>query len=258
MLGALAVTAAILHEISDRRLRARLLMTIPDSIADDSNLNAYAMPRGLKAFTRYCAACHSSGQSDTVRGIPDLRDHDWLYGTGRVEEIEKVIRYGIRSGNSKGWNLASMPAFATPNPYRSYETASLTPQEIDDVTEYLYSYQHPDADAAGAARGKLVYENQSRGLCWDCHGGRAQGDPSIGAPNLTDRIWLYGDGSRRSIRTSIAYGRGGSCPAWIGVLEPVVITALAVYTHSLSTPDPNKVSVALAPDFTKPDIADRP
>jgi cytochrome c oxidase cbb3-type subunit 3 len=235
MLAAAALGTAIVHAISVRALRARLVMTTPDTATEDPALNAYAIPRGRKAFTRYCASCHgSSGQPDTVRGIPDLRDHDWLYGTGRVEEIEKVILYGIRSGNSKGWNLASMPAFATPNPYKGYKTASLAPEEINDLTEYLYSFQHPDADAATAARGKLAYENQSRGLCWDCHGGRAQGDPSIGAPNLSDGIWLYGDGSRPSIHASIALGHGGSCPAWIGVLDPVTITSLAVYTHSLS------------------------
>ena len=131
-----------------------------------------------------------------------------------------------------------MPAFATPNPYTRYSTPALTPQDIDDVTEYLYSLQNSSADPIAVARGRKVFYSQSRGLCWDCHGDHAQGDRAIGAPNLTDRIWLYGDGSRRSIRASIAGGRGGSCPAWIGKLSPVTITALAVYTQSLSRPNP--------------------
>lgn len=233
----LALAAALAWWWDIRNQSARLLMAEPDAIPGSPPLNQFAMSRGRPAFARYCAPCHgSAGQGDPLRGVPDLRDRDWLYGSGRVEEIERVVLYGIRSGNTKGWDLASMPAFATPNPYRRYQTPALSPQEIDDVTEYVYSLAHADADRGAAARGKLVFDNQSRGLCWDCHGGHGQGDPGIGAPNLSDSIWLYGDGSRRSIYASIAYGHGGICPAWIGRLSPVTIAALAVFTHSLSAP----------------------
>ncbi|MGO9993782.1 MAG: c-type cytochrome [Steroidobacteraceae bacterium] len=220
----------------EHTIRSRLLTIVPDKIPLDGELYRQAIARGRPAFARHCASCHSEdGRPDTVRGVPDLRDHDWLYGSGRIDEIERVVLYGIRAGNSKGKNLASMPAFATPNPYRLYRIEPLTPQEIDDVTEYLYSLQHRNnADPARVARGKQVFEGQSRGLCWDCHGGHAEGDASIGAPRLDDPIWLYGQGSRDTIRRSISYGRDGRCPAWIGKLEPATIVALAVYTQSLS------------------------
>ena len=219
------------HVTSDE---ARLLRLLPDEIPANKELNAFAMARGRSAFARRCAGCHgSAGEPDTLHGVPDLRDHDWLYGSGRIGEIERVILYGIRSGNSKGWNLASMPAFGTAHPYSRYAIPSLTPRELADVTEYVYSFQHSDADSVAAVRGKQVFEGQSRGLCWDCHGGLGTGDASIGAPNLRDSIWLFGDGSRRSIHASIAYGRAGICPAWIGKLSPVTIVALAVYTNSL-------------------------
>jgi cytochrome c oxidase cbb3-type subunit 3 len=173
-------------------------------------------------------------------GVPDLRDADWLYGSGRVIEIEKVVLYGIRAGNSKGWDLASMPAFATAKPYDKYKIDPLTPAEIDDVTEFLYSQRHSDADSAAAERGRHVYASLSRGLCWDCHAPDAKGDSAVGAPNLTDAVWLYGDGSRPSIRQSIGYGRKGHCPAWVGKLSFATIRAIALYTYSLSHPPPSR------------------
>lgn len=225
----------VIHSIHVTRDGARLLRLLPDEIPANKALNAFAMARGRAAFARHCAGCHGiAGEPDALHGVPDLRDRDWLYGSGRIGELERVILYGIRSGNSKGWNLASMPAFGTPHPYSRYAIPALTPQELGDVTEYVYSFQHRDADSSAVVRGKQVFEGQSRGLCWDCHGGLGTGDTSIGAPNLRDGIWLFGDGSRRSIYTSIASGRAGSCPAWIGKLSPVTIVAVAVYTHSLS------------------------
>jgi len=227
-----------LHQRSES---ARLLKAWPDAIPSNAQLNAWAMARGRRAFGRYCARCHGdAGEPDPSRGVPDLRDREWLYGSGRVDEIERVVLYGIRSGNSKGWDLASMPAFATANPYARYATPSLSPNELTDVTEYLYSLQHSDADASAAARGIRLFENTSRGLCWDCHGGLGQGDASIGAPNLRDRIWLYGDGSRASIYASIAHGRAGICPAWSGHISPATALAVAVYTHSLSQHPPRQ------------------
>ena len=234
-LAALAIGTTAIYAYSTNALRTRLLMAIPDTIPTDVALNAYAMSRGTVAFAQHCASCHGQrGQGDVVRGVPNLRDHDWLYGSGRVIEIERVVLYGIRSGNSKGWKLASMPAFATSNPYKLYQLSPLTPQEINDVTDYILSFQGRSADAAAIERGTKVYRSPVRGLCWDCHGERAQGNSAIGAPNLTDDIWLYGDGSRASIYNSIAYGHAGSCPAWISRLSPLTIRAVAVYVHNLS------------------------
>lgn len=229
--------ALALHWRAQSALHAALLRAVPDGIPSNARLNAWAMAAGRPAFLRYCASCHGArGEPDTLRGVPDLRDHDWLYGSGRVIEIEKIVMYGIRAGNSKGWDLASMPAFGTPNPYKKYKVEPLTPREIDDVTEFIYSLRHTAFDADAAGRGRSVYLSQSRALCWDCHSEDGQGDSAIGAPNLTDTMWLYGDGPRRSIHDSIAYGRKGRCPAWIGKLPLETIRALAVYTYSLSAP----------------------
>jgi len=163
--------------------------------------------------------------------VPDLTDQDWLYGSGRVGEIERIILYGIRSGDSRAQNLASMPAFATANPYPRYRIEPLTPGEMHDITELIYSFQHPrEVDAAAVARGTALYHG--KGYCFDCHSDHAKGDSAIGAPNLTDQIWLIGDGSKPSIARIIGHGLAGVCPGWHGRLASETIRAIAVYVHS--------------------------
>jgi cytochrome c oxidase cbb3-type subunit III len=215
-----------------RAQRARFLMASADTIPADPALLSYAMARGASAYAEHCASCHGDRmQGDPVRAVPNLVDDDWLYGTGRVTEIEHVILYGIRSGNSRGWDLAHMPAFATPHPYNLYAIAPLRPGEIDDVTTYVLSFQHPQADTSAVERGQRIFRDTGKGNCIDCHGSDAKGDSAIGAPDLTDRIWLRGDGSRQTVEDSIAYGLAGGCPAWRAELSPVTIRALAVYVH---------------------------
>jgi len=72
------------------------------------------------------------------------------------------------------------------------------------------------------------------GGCYDCHATDGKGDSAIGAPNLTDRITLYGDGSRESLSMSISYGRHGMCPAWVGRINPAGIREAALFVYSLS------------------------
>jgi cytochrome c oxidase cbb3-type subunit 3 len=85
-----------------------------------------------------------------------------------------------------------------------------------------------------AARGDRIFHGA--GGCYDCHGQDALGDGAIGAANLRDRVWLYGDGSRRSVFDSIAHGRAGACPAQIGQLKAADIRALALYVHAQGRP----------------------
>jgi cytochrome c oxidase cbb3-type subunit 3 len=122
-----------------------------------------------------------------------------------------------------------MPAFATPEPYKAYKIEPLTPGEIADVTAYVLSLSGPAADATAVQRGSVVFHKN--GFCFDCHGADGRGDPAIGAPDLTDRIWLYGDGSMASVSRSIAHGLAGACPPWIDRLAPETIRAIAVYIH---------------------------
>jgi cytochrome c oxidase cbb3-type subunit III len=218
-----------------RAERARFLMVPANTIPGDAELSLYAMRRGASAYAEHCASCHGDHlQGDPARAVPNLADNDWLYGTGRVSEIEHVILYGIRSGNSRGWDLAHMPAFATAHPYNLYAINPLSPRELEDVTTYVLSFQHQQADSAAVERGKRVFYDTSKGNCTDCHGSDAKGDSAIGAPDLTDAISLRGDGSRQDISDSIAHGLAGRCQAWITELSPVTIRALAVYVHTVS------------------------
>ncbi len=224
--------ALIVHAHS---LRARFLMVSADGIPSDPELMHYGMSRGASGYSEHCSACHGAHlQGDPRWGVPNLADGEWLYGTGRVSEIERVILYGIRSGNSKGWDLAHMPAFASPHPYNLYAIPPLGPNAIADVTTYILSFQHPQSDSGAVERGNRIFRDPSGGNCVDCHGPDGKGDAAIGAPDLTDAIWLTGDGSRQSIEDTIAHGLSGRCPAWIERLSPVTIRAIAVFVHATS------------------------
>ncbi len=126
-------------------------MAVPDSIPNDPRLMRYAIPRGRSAYSEHCASCHGGRlQGDPRKGVPNLTDADWLYGSGRIGEIERIVLYGIRAGHSKTQKLADMPAFARADPYARYRIDPLKPGEVDDVTALLYSFQHPQsADAEG-------------------------------------------------------------------------------------------------------------
>lgn len=219
---------------ADSYAARQLLRADPDALPADSMLLRFAVRRGAPLFLARCAVCHgASGSGDSAKGVPDLTDDDWLYGTGRATEIEKVIDYGIRSRNPKAWNLAIMPAYARPQPNPADKSVQpLAPREIDDLVEFLMHQQGQPADEAAVPRGAAVFAGH--GGCYDCHSVDTKGDSAIGAPNLSDAITLYGDGSRDALYVSIAYGRQGVCPAWINRLGAASIRELALYAHSLS------------------------
>jgi cytochrome c oxidase cbb3-type subunit III len=226
------LVAAVLVQLSV--LEARLLRADPNAVPSDAALMGFALGRGQALFEAHCAACHGTGgQGDPGRGIPTLSDGDWLYGMGSVSDIEQVVKYGIRSNHPKSWNLAIMPAYATPQPSaRDAKIPPLSPGNIRDLVEFLIREQGRGADGAAAVRGAALFAGA--GGCYDCHATDAKGDSAIGAPNLTDGITLYGDGSRESLWMSIAYGRHGLCPAWVGRISPAGIREVALFVYSLS------------------------
>jgi cytochrome c oxidase cbb3-type subunit III len=215
-------------------VEGRLLRADPGAIPANASLVSFAHSRGEALFDAHCSVCHrTSGQGDPARGVPDLRDGDWLYGSGSVSDIEQVIKYGIRSYHPKAWNLAIMPAYGRAQPSaRDNKIQSLSPAGIRDLVESLIDQQGRSADRAAAVRGAILFAGA--GGCFDCHAVDGKGDSGLGAPNLTDGITLYGDGSRESLSMSIAYGRHGICPAWSERIRPAGIRELAVYVYSLS------------------------
>jgi len=231
--AALALAAVLLGTLAyqhwhELRLEAQLVREDPDRVVHDPRLVAVALRLARPAYARQCAACHGRDLHGARRpGVPDLTSPVWLYGTGDVSDIEPTILYGIRSGHPKARNITDMPAFG--------RTGQLSPAEIRDVAEYVYSLSHADVDAAAVGRGRAIFAD--KGVCYDCHGADASGNIDYGAPDLTGKSqgWLYG-GDRATLIDSIKNGRHGLCPAWIHDLSPAQIRALAVYLYEASRP----------------------
>jgi cytochrome c oxidase cbb3-type subunit 3 len=221
---------------STRYDERRLLRADPDALPADSALLRFAAGRGRPLFQVHCATCHGVlGEGDPLKGVPNLADGDWLYGSGRVADIEQIIEYGIRSRNSRAWSLAIMPAYARPRPSPADKSIEpLTPGQITDLIEFLYQRQGREANAAAASRGAALYAGDAG--CYDCHSVDAKGDSAIGAPNLTDAVTLYGDGGRDALFQSISYGRQGICPAWIKTMSAAAIRETAAFVYLISHP----------------------
>jgi len=187
-----------------------------EQIEADPQLQAYALMVGESVFGDNCATCHGTGGAGSP-GYPNLRDDVWLWG-GTLEDIRHTLTVGIRSG-AEGARDSRMPAFG--------RDRMLTSAEINDMTEYVVALSGRPADAAAVARAAPGYEIS----CAACHGAEGQGEPALGAPNLTDREWLFG-GDREAIRSQIYNGRNGVMPAWGERFSPETIKALAVYVHA--------------------------
>lgn len=237
----LLIALVVGRAIHTHDLYARLLRPDADKIALDPALARFAAARAKPVFAKECASCHGAEmKGDPARGVPNLTDQDWLYGEGRVPQIEQIILYGIRSGHPRTWKLSDMPALGQPVPSRTYPVKPLTPPQIRDVVEYLRLLGNKDADPSAAERGARIYADS--GACYDCHATDGAGDTAIGAPDLIDDIWLYGDGSRQSVFKSIAGGHQGVCPAWAGRLSAGDVRAMAIYLHNVAADQKGKRS----------------
>ena len=163
---------------------------------------------GQRLFLNYCATCHGSDAGGGA-GFPNLRDKDWLYG-GSAEAIKTSIMHG-RRGMMPPWG------------------AALGEQGVDEVTTYVMSLSGRQVDSAKAAAGKTRFNM----MCVACHAADGSGNQAMGAPNLTDKIWLYG-GSEKAIQASIRDGRVGVMPAHKDFLGEDKVHVLAAYVYSLS------------------------
>jgi len=212
-----AVELANLDKIRGEKMVALGAASLAE-IEKDPALLALARARGKTVFGDNCAPCHGSGAAG-AKGFPNLNDDDWLWG-GTLDQIMQTIQYGARSGHAKA-HEGQMLAFG--------KDGVLKPDQIVAVANYVRALSglptRPGYDAAAGT--KVFAEN-----CVACHGDNAKGNPDLGAPNLTDKIWLYGS-DEATIIESIANGRAGVMPAWEGRLDPVTIKAMAVYVHSL-------------------------
>ena len=212
-----AVELANLEKVRGEKMVKLAAMPLAE-IEKDPALLALARAAGKAAFGDNCAPCHGSGAAG-AKGYPNLNDDEWIWG-GKPDQIEQTILYGVRSGHAKA-REGQMLAFG--------KEGVLKPAEVVTVANYVRALSGlstgPGYDAAA---GKKIFADN----CASCHGDNGKGNQELGAPNLTDKIWLYG-ADEASLVETISNGRAGVMPAWVGRLDPATVKALAVYVHSL-------------------------
>ena len=196
---------------------AKLAAAPVAAIVKDPELLDFARAQGRVAFADNCAPCHGAGGGG-AKGYPNLDDDDWLWG-GKLAAIEQTIRHGARSGD-KDDHEGNMPAFGRDN--------ILKPNQISAVADYVRSLSGLSTEqGADLALGKKVFADN----CAVCHGPEGKGNRELGAPNLTDKIWLYSS-DKATIMQGVQNGRGGVMPAWQGRLSDPIIKALTVYVYT--------------------------
>jgi cytochrome c oxidase cbb3-type subunit III len=196
----------------------RLVETELTQIADDADLNRFAVQAGGAVFRAHCSQCHGSGAAGVqASGYPNLLDDDWLWG-GTIEDIHHTVAHGIRNETDPDARWSQMPAFGE----------ILSNDEIEQVVQFVRAMSGQDHDAELATPGAEVYELN----CAACHGEQGEGDQFQGAPRLNDAIWLYG-GSEDAIRHTVRYSRFGVMPAFSERIREAEVRAVAIYVHQL-------------------------
>lgn len=165
--------------------------------------NAMAMASAERVFQNNCAACHGTDAKGQADLFPDLTDADWQWGS-EPERIEQTIRNGRRG---------AMPAHA----------ALIGEDGIEQAVGYVLALSNGET-VADDDPGRMIFGT----YCFACHGEGGTGNPLLGAPNLSDQIWLYG-GDRESIGETIANGRNGVMPAFGERLDDTQIRLLLAW-----------------------------
>jgi cytochrome c oxidase cbb3-type subunit 3 len=222
-------TAAAQWEKQMAEQRARLdahLATLKDMSLHDLAGDAGAMATAKNIFGQTCSTCHGS-DARGAKGFPNLADADWLWGDAEDRVLETIAsgRHGI------------MPSLGT----------ALGDDGVEQVASYVFSLNGREAPADWVAAGKERFAQ----LCAGCHGVDARGNQLMGAPNLTDDVWLHG-GDFASIKATITNGRDNQMPAHLEMLGETRVKLLAAYVLSLS-----QNSAGAEPTLaTEPAIAD--
>ena len=187
-----------------REMRDRYLALPVEEIAADPAVRKM----GMRMFANNCAQCHGADAKGAF-GFPNLTDDDWIYG-GDAATIKATLVNGRQ---------AVMPAWAS----------VIGEDGIRDVTQYVLSLNGRDTDSAQASAGETVFQT----YCAACHGADATGNMAMGAPNLTNGIWLYG-GSAEQISHTLRAGRNGMMPAFKDTLSEDKIHILSAYVYGLN------------------------
>ena len=187
-------------------LYARFAALPAEQLAKD----AQAMGIGERLFVNNCAMCHGSDARGS-KGFPDLTDGDWLHG-GTPQKIEETIAKG---------RVGTMPPMAA---------AVGSAQDVHNVAQYVLSLSGSAHDSIAANLGRPKFA-----ACAACHGVDGKGNQAIGAPNLTDNVWLHGWGED-AITAMVNKGKTNVMPAHAGRLTAEQIHVLGAYVWNLSQP----------------------
>lgn len=171
--------------------------------------NPEAQAMGQRLFLTYCAQCHGA-DAHGAKGFPNLTDSDWLHG-GAPDTVQTTI-LGGRFGVMPPWG------------------GVLGADGVKDVANYVRSLSGLANDSLRAARGKDIFMQN----CVACHGPEGKGNQALGAPNLTDKVWLYGS-SENTIIETVSKGRQNQMPAFKDLLGESKVHILAAYVLSLSS-----------------------
>jgi cytochrome c oxidase cbb3-type subunit 3 len=194
------------HEERFAPLFARLAAMSPAEMAADRS----AMQVGRRLFLNNCATCHGTAAQGGI-GFPNLTDSEWLYGRSYPTILQTILN----------GRMAVMPPWG----------AALGDEGVQNVTQYVLKLAGRDHDEAAAAKGKAQYDI----MCVACHGADGHGNQTLGYPNLTNDVWLYG-GDPAQIAFTIRNGRNGNMPAHRDILGEDKAKVLAGYVLTLSEP----------------------
>jgi cytochrome c oxidase cbb3-type subunit 3 len=203
-------------EANEARIRATLAPFENQPVAVLAT-DADALRVGRNLFVNNCATCHGS-DGRGAPGFPNLADRDWLWG-GSPEAIVETIANG-RTGVMTPWGDA------------------LGRQGVEDVLAYVLNLSGRKVPAGNVARGKVKFEQ----TCVACHGADGRGNQQLGAPDLTDSVWLHG-GAIDTIRQTIVNGRQGQMPAHTDLLGDTRVKLLAAYVLSLGAAEQRQTAL---------------
>ncbi|MEP2946764.1 MAG: cytochrome-c oxidase, cbb3-type subunit III [Lentilitoribacter sp.] len=205
-------------EESRQVLGDQLVSVELEDVSQNPDLLQFAVNGGQSAFKVYCSQCHGSGANGGTI-YPSLIDDDWIWG-GTLEDIYLTLQHGIRYEQDDDTRLSEMPRYGADE--------LLERDEIVDVAWYVRQMSGQEFDAEAAARGQTVFADN----CAACHGEKGEGIRELGAPNLSDAIWFYGN-THEQIVAQISDPKQGVMPGWTGRLSEVTIRQLTHYVHSL-------------------------
>lgn len=205
-------------EESRQVLGDQLVSVELEDVSQNPDLLQFAVNGGQSAFKVFCSQCHGSGANGGTI-YPSLIDDDWIWG-GTLEDIYLTLQHGIRYEQDDDTRLSEMPRYGADE--------LLERDEIVDVAWYVRQMSGQEFDAEAAARGQTVFADN----CAACHGEKGEGIRELGAPNLSDAIWFYGN-THEQIVAQISDPKQGVMPGWTGRLSEVTIRQLTHYVHSL-------------------------